>query len=379
MDRIIGTDAVDLSPGKKGFRSKDTVAGVPGTVLTAKWANDVQEELAAIVEISGKALDAARRDQVIQAIRSQRTNYTGPFGGTANAVSIALVPAPASWADMVGMPIRGVVVANNTGPATLAVGGLAGVKDIVRADGSPLVRDDLVVGQITDLVFTGTVFQVEGLKTSNLPPRQQQIYDVAGSYTFVTPPGVYRLFCRLCGGGGGAGGVGRLSDGRARPGGGGGAGGYAEGWINVTPGQSIPVTVGGAGVGGSASSGASPSDGTGGSAGGTSSVGAWMSTTGGVGGGSSPGAGGAGGVGSGGAFNSRGGYGGDGSGDMNYEFYGGNGGASAFGGGGRAASFLDPAIVDGQAPGSGGGAIYRAWAAAGRGGHGRAGVVILQW
>lgn len=35
MDRIDHPTAVDIGGGRRGFRSKDTVAGVPGTVATA--------------------------------------------------------------------------------------------------------------------------------------------------------------------------------------------------------------------------------------------------------------------------------------------------------------------------------------------------------
>ena len=36
-------------------------------------------------------------------------------------------------------------------------------------------------------------------------------------------------------------------------------------------------------------------------------------------------------------------------------------------------------VCDGKAPGSGGGSVYAVWAAAGKGGNGADGAVILQW
>ncbi len=72
-----------------------------------------------------------------------------------------------------------------------------------------------------------------------LPLRGIQSYQARGSYGFIVPAGVWKVYGRLVGGGGGAAGVGQLGDGSARPGGAGGGGGAAEGWLDVTPGQVI--------------------------------------------------------------------------------------------------------------------------------------------
>ena len=144
--------------------------------------------------------------------------------------------------------------------------------------------------------------------------------------TFAVPNNVTSMRIRLCGGGGG-GGAGANNLG----GGGGGGGGFAEGVVAVTPGQLIPVTIGGAGIGAVASGSAA-------TAGMTSVFGSFLSATGG-----SPGAsatsfayGGMPGAGVGGLLNISGGYGSDG--NAGNLIFPGNGGASFFGGGGRAAN-----------------------------------------
>ncbi len=131
-------------------------------------------------------------------------------------------------------------------------------------------------------------------------------YSFATAYTssaaFVVPPGVTRVRATVIGGGGAGGWH------SSQPGGGGGAGGRGEHWIaGLTPGASVAVTVGAAGLpGGGAATGGS---------GGSSSFGPYCSATGGAGGGGGTGGGvpqgGAGGTVSGASVYFYGGYGGD--------------------------------------------------------------------
>lgn len=72
-------------------------------------------------------------------------------------------------------------------------------------------------------------------------PRGVQLFESDGSFT--VPAGVTSVLVELWGGGGAAG----LGFGTA-PGGGGGGGGYVRTVVAVTPGDSVPVTVGAGGV-----------------------------------------------------------------------------------------------------------------------------------
>jgi hypothetical protein len=69
MDRIIHSTAVDIGSGKRGFRSKDTVAGLPGTVVTAGHMNALQEEILAVIEAADIDPDPGDLTQLLQAIR----------------------------------------------------------------------------------------------------------------------------------------------------------------------------------------------------------------------------------------------------------------------------------------------------------------------
>ncbi len=157
MDRINGADFVDLGGGKRGFRDEDLPTGTPGTVVTADFLNSTQEELIGIIEASGLVPSAADRAQLAKAIQSGRLNYV-VGGGTANAITGTLTPAPAAYT--IGMPITLKVALANTGPATINLNGL-GVKNIVASDGSPLVANDL--GGFVSLVYNGTAFVLDTL------------------------------------------------------------------------------------------------------------------------------------------------------------------------------------------------------------------------
>lgn len=70
MDRVNGTDWVDIGGGRRGFRSQNAAAGVPGTEVTDKILNDVQEEICAVIENSGFVLDPDNQQQLWEALQS---------------------------------------------------------------------------------------------------------------------------------------------------------------------------------------------------------------------------------------------------------------------------------------------------------------------
>ena len=185
---------------------------------------------------------------------------------------------------------------------------------------------------------------------------------ITSSTTWTVPARVARLRVRVVGGGGGGGG-GSTTFG----GGGGGAGGYAEGIVSVVPGRVFPVIIGGGG----------PPSGptvTGGN-GGLTNFGDLVAAQGGLGGASAnpDSHGGSGGVGSSGALLLLGGTGGDG--PMIAGVPAGNGGASAFGGGGRGSNG-GGAPANGRAPGSGAGGGYGGGAF---GGQGAPGIALIEF
>ena len=195
-----------------------------------------------------------------------------------------------------------------------------------------------------------------------LPPgaTRQDIFSYSSIWR--APPGVRRVRIRLVGGGGGGGGG--DSD---YSGGGGGAGGYSELLTVVLPGHNYSITVGAAGAPGS--------PGVTAGAGGDSDFAGLAHATGGQGGGAgNPDShGGIPGQGTAGGLLQTGGWGGDGTGLAKVP--GGNGGASAFGGGGRGAFQVN--IPDaGQAAGAGGGGGY---GPSSNGESGSRGLVIVEY
>lgn len=81
--------------------------------------------------------------------------------GTANAVIIGM-PNVSSIADLVGVPIRFLPSATNTGPATASVGGTAAtaVKKATQNGLAALGGQEMVAGQLTVLVYDGTQYVI---------------------------------------------------------------------------------------------------------------------------------------------------------------------------------------------------------------------------
>lgn len=194
------------------------------------------------------------------------------------------------------------------------------------------------------------------------PGFSRQVVFGPSTTSWKVPANVWAVRVQATGAGGGGGG-----STASYSGGGGGAGGYAQGVFAVTPGATIPLSIGNGGTG----SGPGATGGTGP----TTSFGALLSATGGNGGGSNNpfSQGGVGGQGSGGSLSLAGGLGTDGS--IVSSTWAGSGGASFFGGGGRGSSGGGPAAI-GMVVGSGGGGGYGSTCAGGAGGNG---LIIIEY
>ncbi|RAX42390.1 hypothetical protein [Rhizobium tropici] len=366
-----GSDDPDAS-----YVDRNNATATKGSAVPAKAIEQPQRELVALISAAGLTPGDGDLSQVAKAIQAGKINYA-VAGGTANALTATLTPPPTQLT--VGMRIfLKTPFINSSATPTLNVNGF-GPATIVGNDGSTLPARAYVTDMVAEFEWDGANWRLLDYTSLQTPPRNVTSYSVAGSYTFIVPAGVYKLYCTCVGAGGGAGGIGQRSDGSPKAAGGGGAGGSAFGWIDVDPGQSIAITVGAGGPGGAASANAPSSDGGSGSTGGTSSIGAYMSATGGSGGSGVDCSGGAGGTGVGGQINQIGGAGTDGSGATNLNSYGGAGGASSQGGGGRPSTTKNT-IQDGQAKGSGAGSCYyNGWTSTKSGGNGASGLVILQY
>lgn len=88
------------------------------------------------------------------------------------------------------------------------------------------------------------------------PNPSRQVFETPGTFNFVVPAGVYQVYVELWGAGGGGGGAidVKPSSGTNKAstsGASGGCGGYAASILDVTPGESLSITVGLGGTGGS--------------------------------------------------------------------------------------------------------------------------------
>ena len=109
---------------------------------------------------------------------------------------------------------------------------------------------------------------------------RSKVITTAGAFSFTVPQNVYQLAFVAAGAGGGGGGWGGTIN--IQGGTGGGGGGYAEGILDVIPGQTITGVIGAGGAAGVGNNTAASA--TAGSAGGTTSIGTAVSCTGGNGG-----------------------------------------------------------------------------------------------
>ncbi|MBE0560378.1 MAG: hypothetical protein IH622_06075 [Ochrobactrum anthropi] len=153
MDRVNGTDWVDIGGGRRGFRSQNAAAGIAGTEVTDVFLNSVQEELSSVIEQTGAELDPADNQQLSRAVQSGRLTYATSAGSAAN-LTAAITPSPLSL--QAGLSILLKAGDPNTGPVTLNLNAL-GEKPIVYDEtGLPLEGGDFGAEALLPLRFDGT-------------------------------------------------------------------------------------------------------------------------------------------------------------------------------------------------------------------------------
>ncbi len=371
MDRTIAPGYIDIGGGRRGFRDRNTVAGIAGTGISAADMNAQQEELLALVEGVGLTPNAAATAQVWQAVHRMAGRQIASFTGNATLTAdhgIVFVSA-AGGSLTLTLPLASALGGNVQGAGTVQAQQLTFIRTDTSANTVTLQRQGANTlgtgGSVNYLLGVSERLRIisDGnaawhLASCNLTGRRRHVMTSSGNFT--VPAWVERIRAKVVAGGGG--GAGCPAAGSA---GGGGAGGTADGDLVVTPGAVMAGVVGAAGAGGAAGN-------NNGAAGGSSSF-STLSATGGGGGLSSGGgssSGGGGGTASGGLENISGGMGHDGVPSS----VAGSGGVSTEGGGGRGASG-GGIVANGRAPGSGGGGAYGASAAAG--GDGAAGYIAI--
>ena len=151
------------------YVDRNTPGAVAGSKAPAAAIEHPQREMVALIEGSGLATTDADLTQVARAVRSQRLNYA-VTGGTANALTASLSPALERRA---GLPLRLLIAATNTGPATLN-----GVPiKWPLPDGGDTRAGDLVAGDVVSLIDDGAVYRI-----------QPTIGMLDGRYSRLVPP-----------------------------------------------------------------------------------------------------------------------------------------------------------------------------------------------
>lgn len=165
MDRVNGANHIDLGGGKRGFRSRDTVAGQPGTEVTATFMNSVQEEICAVIE-KNEALDVTKRDQLLRALMSGKIIY-GADTGTADALVVALPHAPLALNDGMHFFVKKGANPNVTIAPTIVVNALP-ARTLKRRDGSDLASGDLAGNAMLLCVCEGADVRIVSFVASDM-------------------------------------------------------------------------------------------------------------------------------------------------------------------------------------------------------------------
>ncbi|UNJ22062.1 hypothetical protein [Microcystis phage vB_MweS-yong2] len=146
------------------FKNCSSPVAADGTVLDAHWFN----ALLALIRQFCRANDVTENNLddmlMARAMRSQRMNWL-VAGGTANAITLAPAPAFAAAGDVVGVPLRFIVGAANTGAAALQVNALPALA-LVWNDGTALRAGDLLPGAVVTAVSAGGSFRITDMVSS---------------------------------------------------------------------------------------------------------------------------------------------------------------------------------------------------------------------
>lgn len=136
----------------RGYADRGSPGAVRGSVPPGAAIEQPQREIVNLIGKSGFTPSDADLMQMTRAVRSQRLNFAAA-GGTANALTVTLDPAPASLAEIDGLMLRLRLGFNNTGAATLKVNDLD-AKPIVAPNGAAIREGDLVATALVTVVYS---------------------------------------------------------------------------------------------------------------------------------------------------------------------------------------------------------------------------------
>lgn len=178
--------------------------------------------------------------QVPRSVQYGLFNSVADTSATPNAIVASINPPITTYGSYLRVSVQ--VANTNTSASTLNLNGV-GAANILLANQTALVGDEMVAGGIYDFIWLGGGnFQ---LMNPSITKAFLTTVQLTTSGNFTVPAGVFELQVEGSGAGGGGGGAATLTSG------GGGASG-SKSWtrIEVVPGQVIPFVIGAGGAGG---------------------------------------------------------------------------------------------------------------------------------
>ncbi|WP_271025277.1 hypothetical protein [Rhizobium sp. RCAM05973] len=139
-------------------------SGIQGSIIPAAAVEYTQREIVALIQAAGLTPSNGDLTQLAKAVQNGKVNYA-VAGGTANALTATLTPAVSAYTA--GMKVVLKITSKNTGAATLDAG--AGPVAIQTRRGNALQIGDLPVGAVLTFVYTGSVWQMQGIAYSEIP------------------------------------------------------------------------------------------------------------------------------------------------------------------------------------------------------------------
>jgi hypothetical protein len=128
-------------------------SGPPDGQLTAAEWNQLAQEIVNFLTFSAITSSGADLNQIAKtACHLAATSDFYNAGGTANAITLAILGRPGAASYSTGLRVRWLPGASNTGAATINVNSL-GVKDLKRPDGTVLQANDVLTGRVAEAYY----------------------------------------------------------------------------------------------------------------------------------------------------------------------------------------------------------------------------------
>ncbi len=167
-----------------GWANNDPTKSTPPTISDPDMLNAIMAEFKTILDAAGITMNKGNVGQLLAALRVVFPvgGYYAVDSGTANTVAVTLSPAPGALTS--GMLIYIKIAATNSGASTLNTNGLGPVA-IHNPDSSALTSGQLTVGDIVEVIYTGSVWTLLSVNTAfaALNGSSSQVFNVANATT----------------------------------------------------------------------------------------------------------------------------------------------------------------------------------------------------